>query len=92
MGVIINFPRASGSNEPVEPDDEIIKTLEDLLERAIAGELRSLMTISAGADGHPECSMTLDRCHCIGIIGTVEVAKARIVNALEVTEGSVGDC
>jgi hypothetical protein len=81
MALIIEFPKPSGNTEP---DAEIVEMLESLLERVRSGEVQSVVVVSAGTDGNPECGMGLDRGQAPAIIGALHVAAAKITKLLDV--------
>lgn len=88
MALILQFPRPVSTSEP---DDAIIDLIEKLLERARDGDVQSLVVVAAGPDGHPECSMTIDRGHATTLIGALRVAEARLIGALEAIENSASE-
>jgi hypothetical protein len=85
MALILQFPRPSRTTEP---EDGIVSMLEELLERARAGDVQSIVLVTAGADGHPECCMAMDRGHAAAIIGALRVAEKQVIDALDVTDNS----
>ena len=52
--------------------------LEDLVTRARAGEIQSLVVALAGADGKPECAMTMDQGHGVTMVGALRVAEMKL--------------
>lgn len=81
MGLVLQFPRPSRATEP---DDGIVAMLEGLLESAHAGDVQSVVLVTARADGQPECWMAMDRGHATAIIGALRVAERQIIDALDV--------
>jgi hypothetical protein len=82
MGLVLNFPRASGSSQP---DVGIVGMIEALLSRARAGDVQSIVFVAAGVDGHPECEMAMDRGHAVNMLGVLRVAESEVLQAIEAT-------
>lgn len=81
MAVILEFPRPDIDDNV---DAEIVSILASYLQRAKDGEVRSLVVLATGADGHPECAMQMDRGDAVSLVGTLKAAEHRISAALDV--------
>ncbi|WP_210165516.1 hypothetical protein [Hyphomicrobium sp. 99] len=77
---MIKFPRPK---QELEPDEDVVAILAELLVRAEAGKLQSLVVVTISEDGTPELAMKMDRGHAASVIGGLHVAGTKLARLLD---------